>query len=366
MTTILDAVKWQKYNNHEGPVYRGSLRYNPKKPWGAWERILGCIARCEGSHDTVVMYDGTGVTWGFQQWTMTSGRLQKVLQSLKAIPYQGLSVETNEGKDDQDVEQSDKLSMGNTVQVRQTSPVKLFTGGVLGLISRLTASHPIVENYVKEPEPMMTLFDKICCRNDRQIFEDFGFKIESGKFIDLSAGKALDPTIVSHRTKINNICLGKLAFPANISKQKEFAKALCAECAVMAQFYGVPEAQISYAAEELKRALTPKRSPLGKYSTIENLLGDTLETPVAGLFFNLWQNNPGATYKLFIRARNELGKSYSKEDYLRVSWRLLNNSTFGNWSYKSAYHLKNGGTPRIVRIRSAIQEFYDRDLAITR
>jgi len=309
MATILDAVKWTTYNDYQGPVYRGSLKYNPKVPWSAWDRIVGCVARCEGAHDTVVMYDGTGITWGFQQWTLTSGRLQKVFQYLKSIPYYDLNDET---------------------------------------------------------ESSETLFSRACVRNGKQIFEDFGFKIESGNFVELPSGKILDPSFPAQKNRIVDICLGKVKHPSSFAKQKDFAKALCAESAIIAQFYGVPEAQAAYAKEELKRALPVKRSPLGEFSTIENLLGNSLETAVSGLFFNLWQNNPGAAYKLFKTARYRLGNSSNNDQYLKIAWQLLNNSGFGNWSYQSGYYKKNGGTPRIVRIKAAIKEFYDLDLAIVK
>jgi hypothetical protein len=205
--------------------------------------------------------------------------------------------------------------------------------------------------------------------NGEQIFEKYDFKIEGGMFFDQTSGKTLDPSYPAQKKRIDDICLGKLAHPANFLKQKDFAKALCADCAMIAQFHGVPEAQATYAKEELKRSLSVKRSPLGKYETVENLLGNTLDTAVAGIFFNLWQNNPGAAFKLFINARNELsGNSggFTNEDYLKVVWRMLNNSTFGNWSYRGAYHKKNGGTPRIVRIKEALKEFYGLDLDIVK
>jgi len=49
-----------------------------------WDVVLSAITRPEGgSYDTVVSYDGTAVTWGFAQWTFTSGRLQRLLASIQ-------------------------------------------------------------------------------------------------------------------------------------------------------------------------------------------------------------------------------------------------------------------------------------------
>jgi hypothetical protein len=73
-------VKWVKYKDMGGPRCLGSAKYNPAQPWNTWQQVMGVVARCEGNHDTVVMYDGTGVTWGFLQWTFTSGRLQDMLK----------------------------------------------------------------------------------------------------------------------------------------------------------------------------------------------------------------------------------------------------------------------------------------------
>lgn len=79
-------AQWVKWKTGGGPRVLGDQKYDPPKPWGPWTKIMGVVARCEGNHDTVVMYDRTGVTWGFLQWTFTSGRLQKLLESLKTVP----------------------------------------------------------------------------------------------------------------------------------------------------------------------------------------------------------------------------------------------------------------------------------------
>jgi hypothetical protein len=76
-------VQWVKYKEMGGPRCLGSAAYNPPQPWNVWQKVMGAVARCEGNHDTVVMYDGTGVTWGFLQWTFTSGRLQNLLRWIK-------------------------------------------------------------------------------------------------------------------------------------------------------------------------------------------------------------------------------------------------------------------------------------------
>ncbi len=49
-----------------------------------WDVVLSAITEPEGgAYDPVVSYDGTAMTWGFAQWTFTSGRLQKLLVALQ-------------------------------------------------------------------------------------------------------------------------------------------------------------------------------------------------------------------------------------------------------------------------------------------
>ena len=85
-------IKWVKYKDMGGPVHRGAKKdgkylYEYKLMEGndEWGKIMGVIADCEGRYDTVVMYDGTGVTFGAFQWTLTSGRLQGFLTNLSKV-----------------------------------------------------------------------------------------------------------------------------------------------------------------------------------------------------------------------------------------------------------------------------------------
>ena len=77
-----DSVRWAKMagSRYSGPYARGTCSYAlPPDPTG-FDVIVAAVARPEGgNYDTVVMYDGTAVTYGLLQWTFTSGRLHKLL-----------------------------------------------------------------------------------------------------------------------------------------------------------------------------------------------------------------------------------------------------------------------------------------------
>ncbi|NMC34597.1 MAG: hypothetical protein GYA36_19415 [Veillonellaceae bacterium] len=77
-----NVVKWaqMKDSKYSGPMVRGICTYSiPDNPTG-FDVIVAATARPEGgAYDTVVMYDGTAVTYGLLQWTFTSGRLHKLL-----------------------------------------------------------------------------------------------------------------------------------------------------------------------------------------------------------------------------------------------------------------------------------------------
>lgn len=293
-------VNWVKYKDGGGPSYKGEMQYNPAKPWGVWSQIMGVVARCEGCHDTVVMYDGTAVTWGHQQWTFTSGRLQKLLESFKSIPSY-------------DVE--------------------------------------------REGEGSWTLFDDVCCTNiDVQTFESFGFRIEGGKFVEITGAAQdviLDPSYPMQKNRIVDICMGRVRY-SDFPNQKNHAMKLAEVFAKMGAQLGVAEAQITFAKAELQRALKFTRKPLGAIETIDNLLAGTWETPAPALFFNLWQNNPGAAYKLFLKAKSSGAQGQA---FFDKAWQLANRSTFGNWGWK-----EGNKSPRVTRIKSAIKEFYGIDL----
>ena len=293
-------AQWVKWKNGGGPRVRGTLEYNPAQPWGPWTKIMGVVARCEGSHDTVVMYDETGVTWGFMQQTFKSGRLQKLLESFKSIPCYNF-----ENEDD--------------------------------------GAHE-------------TLFDTACCTPEgTQLFKPFGFEITGGKFIDLSTSRALNMTNTAQQKRCVDICMGRVRYPGNLKKQKQYAMSLANVFAELGGAFGVAEAQTQFAKQEFKSQMQYKRPPLGGMTIAELLKADVpgmWDSPLPALFFNLWQNNPGAAYKLFLRARQVAG-SDDPTIYFNQAWQLANRSKFGRWGWP-----KDARSPRVVRIKQAIDEFY--------
>lgn len=288
-------MSWVKWKHHEGVKLVGKNGYNPPQPWGPWTKVLGVVAKCEGNHDTVVSYDGTGVTWGFMQWTFTSGRLQRLLESFKAINY---------------------FDMADKAKVEDTN-----------------------------------LFDKYFVDKGQQVFERYGFKIHNGQFIHNNV--VLDPQYKRSRELIDAICMGRLRYDEP-KEQKYHATNLAVLFSQVGRQPEVAFAQIEFAKGEFKRALQVKRPILGKYETIGNLLEGYWDSYVSAVFFNLWQNNPAAAYKLFIRAKNDS----STVSFPSEVWNRLKKSKFGNWSYAKS---ENKG-PRIRRIAKAVKEFYGVDL----
>lgn len=276
-------ASWVKWKDGGGPSVKGTQVFNPAQPWGPWTKVLGVVARCEGNHDTVVMYDGTGVTWGFMQWTFTSGRLQKLLESFKSIPLE---------------------------------------------------------------DGHHSLFDRVCkgTLDGPQLFSNFGFYIQGGKFV-LSSGAILDPSDPTAKQHIVSTCMGVGSLAPNKS-----ALLLADVFSNMGKMPGAADAQIAFAKAEFARQLDFQRPPLGG-KTIRQLLDadnpKSWETPLVALFFNLWQNNPGAAYKLFLKSGADFDKA----------WQLTNQSTFGRWGWKN-----EPKSPRCLRIAQAIKEFYGTDL----
>jgi len=314
-------ILWRKWKNHEGPLIRGSCPYAPMAPWGPWTRILGVVAACEGKHDTVVMYDGTGVTWGFGQWTFTSGRLQRLLQSFKSVSYVGF-------EDDQGDHEDDLLS---------------------------------------------NLFDEL---GVNCVLGDFDLRIKEGRLRYLSqtisgasASYALNPR--TEKKLINDICLGKKKYPKATALQKKHAKSLARAFSQWGREIDVQQAQIQFAKQELKRAVHVERKALGGIS-IRNLLDEGVglsgdeywDSPVPALFFNLWQNSPKGAYRFFINANKEAKRKgvINWPDYLDLLWSRLNRSAYANWGWNSRRYKEGKGTPRIKRIRPAIKAYYDIDL----
>ncbi len=299
----MSKIGWVKYKKMGGPRCRGVVEYNPSSPWGPWTKIMGVVARSEGKHDTTVMYDETGVTWGFLQWTFKSGRLQKLLESMKSIPSY---------------------------------------------------------DFEREDERNWTLFEDVCCKLDgTQIFEPYGFMIHGGKFIEASTCKALDPSVKKDQKRIVDICMGR-TIHKTFKDQKAHAMGLAKLFAELGAKFGVADAQIHFAKAEFKRALQFKRPPLGKVKTIENLLGGTWDTLAPALFFNLWQNNPGAAYRLFLKVKklhnpgvalDGWHRDQVADNFFNDAWKRACKSKFGNWGFGKPANK----SPRVTRIKKAFK-----------
>lgn len=276
-------MQWVKYKKGlEGIRHHGDCRYEPSKPFTNQQKILGTIARCEGNHDTVVSYDGTGVTWGFMQWTFTSGRLARLIQ------YLG--------------EAGDKYFK--------------FSSG-------------------------------------KSRFHDFDFDIVDGRFVHEETGMVIVPDSKQDRKLIDDICMGRTLYKDKKDRQIH-ASCLAEIFAEAGKDKKIQKKQEEFAWKEIDRAINVNRkSALGKIGTIGGLLNGELRSPMTGVFFNLWTNNPRAAYKLFIGARHD-----DADRYFENVWESLRKSEFGNWSYAK----EKNKSPRIKRIAAALQEFYGLNL----
>jgi len=314
-------VRWVKYKKMGGPMYRGTSGngYNPITPSGIWTPILGVVSKCEGKHDTVVMYDETGVTFGFMQWTFRAGRLQKMLQFLKSVPS------------DEDCSKS--------------------------------------------------VFDVYCVSSlGSQIFESFGFKISGGNFV-LSDGRRLNPAVKAERKKIIDQCMGRhLSFKKSKVWAKNLC-ALFVELGKHSevQLAAVEFAKLEF-KKSLHYRRPPLKSVGGKIASLLPLDDDLLwRSPLPAIFFNLYQNAPMGAFKLFKGAWNEALKkgialfvegavdggyylvdNGSIDALIDIVWRRLNRTAYADWGFRSRQYLSSGGKnpPRIMRIRPAINEFY--------
>lgn len=324
--------RWVKYKEMGGPLYRGEKKaggklvhvFDPPKPWGVWTPVLGVVARCEGSHDTVVMYDETGVTAFFLQWTFKSGRLQTLLQFLKGVPC---------GED-----------------------------------------------------PSLSVFDRYCVhRGGAQFFRAHGFAISNGRFCSTETGRRLDPSKLSDRRELVDICMGRRLYGSAKEKRK-FALDLCALFASIGQKKEVQDAVTDFAKVEFKRALKVKRKVLkGVGGCISSLLPESVwGGPVPAIFFNLYQNSPGGAFRLFSGAWKEAHKKgfafrvlggecagyeltspgRGSDDFLEVVWGRLNKTKYADWGFGSKQYIESGGKnpPRIMRIKPAIRDYYDINL----
>lgn len=324
-------VQWVKYRSMGGPRYMGEKEkngkykhvYEPQKPWGVWSQIMGVVAACEGNYDTVVMYDETGVTAGFMQWTFKSGRLQNLLQYLKSIPCFDFSK----------------------------------TG--------------VDEN----------LFDDLLRNDEGQVFNRFGFSIKNGRFF--SGGKTLNPAKKKEQKKIVDVCMGRFG-GVERKNPKSHATALCKLFAELGQTTEFQAAQIEFGKMEFKRALDARRPPLKSVGgTIRHLLPEEIwGTPIPAIFFNLYQNAPMGAFKLFMNSMKKAAKKglveltrddgYVMVDHppgglesdlrelLNIIWLQLNKTAYADWGFRSKQYLESGGKnpPRIKRIRPAIEEYY--------
>jgi hypothetical protein len=81
-------IRYGSYGGFAGPYIRGTLKYAPPMNPCEWDVIQSAIASPEGgSYDGVFMADGTAVTFGIFQWTLTSGRLQRLLHFIAGALY---------------------------------------------------------------------------------------------------------------------------------------------------------------------------------------------------------------------------------------------------------------------------------------
>ena len=306
-------VQWVKYKDYAGAKAIGNTKYAPSEPFGPWTKIMGVVARSEGNHDTFISYDETGVTWGFLQWTMKSGRLQRLLESMKSIPYYDFENEIPATDESQE----------------------------------------------------FTLFDHICCNgNGKQIFQKYDFSIQGGSFVSFKHGP-LNPSKPKERKLIVDTCMGRTTYPSSKTKQKEFAISLAKEFCNMGKKFGVAEAQIDFAKSEFKRNMTYTRKNMPKYGSIGNMLDGTWDTPLPALFFNLWQNGPTMAQKIFDKNVIAKDKNLEPNFVFDKMWKKICLSRYANWGWNSKLYL-NGqvSKPRVVRIHKAIKEFYGFDLPL--
>lgn len=316
-------VEWVKFGNSEGPRFKGSNGFVPMMTPDAWDRILGVISGCEGNYDTVVMYDGTGVTFGFMQWTFTSGRLQKFLEYLKSRPSE------------------------------EVGSVSLFDSL---LLDKSTGS---------------------------QLFERFGFRIEGAEFRAKSKDgsfKTLSPDV--DKETIRDICLGKKDIDGNevdSATAKEKACDLCRVFALLGFNYLIQAEQRSYAMAELNREMGAKRPPLFKYGgTIKSMVPyELFATPVYAIYLSLFQNSPGLSFKFIAGVMRKCLDaklvSYSENrgyrfnlsgdpdvyKVLDILWMELCNTDIANWGYGSK---KSNRSPRVDRIRASVKKYYGMEL----
>lgn len=82
----MKGIRWASYGNWSGPRFGGSRFYTPATSPASWIHVLTyAVAYPEGgAWDCIFAADGTAMTAGLFQHTLTSGRLQKLLEVCRA------------------------------------------------------------------------------------------------------------------------------------------------------------------------------------------------------------------------------------------------------------------------------------------
>lgn len=317
----MSESSWVKFRNMGGPLHRGARKngkyvhvYDPERPWGVWTQILGVIAACEGRYDTVVMYDDTGVTFGAFQWTFTSGRLQRFLESLKVFPRMD------------------------------------FVSGDDGV-----------------------LFD-LLMDGDDQVFADHGFRIIDGQFMTVE-GDILNPR--KHKEEIVDVCLSRSGQVSNrplaLGLCDTFAKI---GAMPEIQFAQNEYAKIEL-KQALGYRRPPLKSVGGtiKHMLPDEVWGTPIPAIFFNLYQNL-PGGAFKLFKSALKTADQKGivtfddgyhVQTSTDDLLLLVWEKLCNTAIADWGFQSKQYLGNKrNTPRVTRIQPAIKKYYGIDLQFVR
>lgn len=315
------SATWVKYKDNGGPLFTGEkgqsgkylYPYNPPKPWGVWSQILGVIAECEGRYDTVVMYDGTGVTFGAFQWTFTSGRLQLFLEFLRSIPI--YSFECDSSNDS-------------------------------------------------------TVFENALEKEGRQLLDEFGFSIEDGALV--CNGRRCDPRKDTDRSIIVEACIGKgrdfalrlcrlfanvgriedVQFAQNEYAKLEIKKALHVKRGVLHDIGGT-------IARLLPEESWGTPIPAIFFNLWWNSPGH------AYCFFS--EAMRSAEKKAIVSFDRQRGfhSVLSLDHLLEIIWDKLCITCRANWGFRSKRYLANQNQlPRVTRIRPAVEKYYGKILPL--
>ena len=295
-------VGWVTFGTHEGPLHRGQAKYNPSKPWGVWTPIVGVIARCEGNFDTVIGYDGTGITFGIGQWTMKTGRVQRFIEFLKSVPCEDST---------------------------------LFDVFCVDL-------------------------------NGNQIFMDYGFKIEQGQMVDLSNMKRLNPNVDYDRiVNICEGANTRVPRKNYLDLVRLFV-AMGSDSALQAAQENYFKIELKQALQPVRPALqgfgtgTINDLLSGLWETPGPALFFNLWQNSPGGAFNLYKNAWTTAGKQGLANNTTLLKPENAPQVFEIIWKLLNQSSYADWGFQSKRYIESGGKnpPRIMQIQPAISEFY--------